>query len=56
VTVRPITPLAEFYLLMDATSLAELADSIRRNGLRESIVLRPDESVRVAAIAPAPVH
>lgn len=44
-TLRPIDPLAEIYPLMDELSLAELADSIRRNGLREPIVLRSNGSV-----------
>lgn len=42
---RPISPLAEIYPLMDEPSFAELTDSIRQNGLRESIVLRGDGSV-----------
>lgn len=40
-----VSPIAELYPLMDDSDLADLTDSISRNGLREAIVLRPDGSV-----------
>lgn len=42
---RAVSPIAEIYPLMASVELAELAGSIRRNGLREPVVLRPDGSV-----------
>jgi len=42
---RPVSPIAELYPLMSTDALVELVDSIRRNGLREPIVLRPDGAV-----------
>lgn len=40
-----VSPIAELYPLMGEIEVAELADSIRRNGLREPVVLREDGSV-----------
>ncbi|WP_409048608.1 DNA N-6-adenine-methyltransferase [Microbacterium sp. HA-8] len=40
-----VSPIAEIYPLMGTPELTELADSIRRNGLREPVVLRPDGAV-----------
>lgn len=45
VTEREISPLAEIYPLMGPVELAELAESIRRNGLREPVVIRADGTV-----------
>ncbi|MEW1835949.1 DNA N-6-adenine-methyltransferase [Microbacterium sp. NPDC079995] len=42
---HPVSPIAELYPLMDTASLLELADSVRRNGLREPIVLTADGAV-----------
>lgn len=40
-----MSPIAELYPLMDADALLELSHSVRRNGLREPIVLRADGAV-----------
>ncbi|WP_076680416.1 DNA N-6-adenine-methyltransferase [Microbacterium sp. RU33B] len=44
-TDRAVSPIAEIYPLMGQAELAELADSIHRNGLREPIVTRQDGTV-----------
>lgn len=44
-TVPRFHPYADAYPLMDVVSLTELSDSIRRNGLREPVVLHRDGSV-----------